>query len=460
MKSYNNKNIKDTKIINNFLKKFSYLGDKVFSNYTHGTSNKIDRFDYLKSSKLFNIFDFNIGNGICGEKNIDIYEHNNEWLSCCNLPEGVCFDGKDIRDSTKKESIIEEYKKVGWKFTHEDNCELFFERVVPPIPNDTDIHAYFDNTSMLISDAIVAKAALISWFEGIKAAYPSYTGNLYIISIEFSDETGPEVFNSTERRLRSIEYSHRGTPTVIWSTPSPWEAIQVLPPNFADTSLYVPPDNLIILSFVDEVKGAFSASEVAYAKWGYHGVYMNFGESIDIPSGTWNNPQQPTEGYLDDLAMFLSLKPTFTSFKQVLYPIKRDSGECKANVLQMAAALTGSIITPTELAELNASEDLSILLTRNPYTVPLKDHGFLGILDKVSPAVDVFTSSTFASELNGLLKFNKPVYQYTSVKYPIKKLKPKEVEIDNKWNLTFVKNNHCLELTDSYLSNLYKISLK
>lgn len=464
MKSYNNKNIKDTKIINNFLKKFSYLGDKVFSNYTHGTSNKIDRFDYLKSSKLFNIFDFNIGNGVCGEKNIKIHEHNNEWLGYFNLPEGVCFDGKDFRDSTKKQSIIEEYKAVGWKFTHEENCELFFERIVLPIPDNTDIHAYFDTTSIGYFDAEAAVKALTAWHESIKVAYPSYTGEIYFIFLQ--NMRPPEVINHVERWLRAVEYSYRGTDSTNWTVPDPWGGLRKDPPNFGNMSLYTPPEDLIILSFSDECQ----LGELAPWNNEYHGQYFpTFGyPPPSDPLHYWRNPTQPTPGYNDDLSVFLAHKGYFNTLKQVLYPINKESatlnpllkGTYKENVFQMVAAYEGKILTPAELSEIDSSVDLTLLLTENPYTVPLKDHGFLGVFDKTSPASDVFSSETFGEELTGLLKFNKPVYQYTSVKYPIKKLKPKEMEIDNKWNLTFVKNNHCLELTDSYLSNLYKISLK
>lgn len=166
-----------------------------------------------------------------------------------------------------------------------------------------------------------------------------------------------------------------------------WPTITKLPPGWKTPS-YKAPKNIIILSFVDEVQGGETIE--------YHGSTV---ERFEIPT-------QPTIGYLTDYEVFQNVRSSFNYFKQVLYPIRRSLVNVFINnVMQMAAALTGKLLTDEEIETLNASVDLTLLKTENPYISlgGLQEQGFSGILDKVSPAEDVFNSSTFGFEITDLL---------------------------------------------------------
>lgn len=441
-------NISTNKIINNeviankFVDKFISLGNKVYSNTSYGTSNKIDAFDFIRSKRLFNILNENIGIGQCNNSCVKIHEKNNAWFDCCNINEkGICFDGENFRDLTKERSIIEEYRQFGWQHLRTENCRLYFEKVIPAIPNLTDIHAYFDTTSMLISDGIVAAEALNEWFLSIKAANPSYEGNLYIIPIT------SDARRFDERWLREIRYSYGGfTADTGVGVATAWASLAVLPPGFT-TSSYIPPNDLIILSFIDETNS------------NYHGsVYPSFGIISDPPA----DRLQPTNDFNEDLAIFLSLHPNFDSFTQILYPIpKPDVLATYENVLTMIAAVKARLLSPLEITELNSFVDISLLETQNPYTVPLEDYNVKGIWNKYSPASEVFNSETFGQELSNILEFSSPIIQHTNILLPIKKLEESVFTLDNYWETININYKRCVNCMpfDEILNKLYKFAV-
>lgn len=243
---------------------------------------------------------------------------------------------------------------------------------LPPLPNDTNIYAYFDTTSMTFEDAQAAHSSLTAWFDSLTTLFPSYTGNLYTIPC------------SDERWLVNATKPWTGDMTGI--DPLVWTSISNLPPSGGTDT------NVIVLGFIDET----------YPE--YHSYSVTHGFNGDVT--------QPTNEFRDNYELFVDTYPNYDYFKCLLYPVVRDvKGEGGELVIQILAALEGTLIPSGELPSTNV--DVSVLTTQNPYIgasypsgtpvgtlQPLKNYGFEGRYDKQSPASAVFTSQTFTDDLN------------------------------------------------------------
>lgn len=457
------RNITEPLVVSKFINKFSKEGDYLQSNVRFGTSNNIDYFEHIRNKKLFNNLSHSIGLGGCSSSNVKVAEKNNSWFDCCNLKEkDVCFDGQYFRDLSKEQSIKDKYRESGWVYKHTENCILHFEKQLRIAPTKADIHVYFDTSSMSIHDARIARSSLVTWFDGVKARYPDYEGNLYIFAL---NDHSPlkDVGVITERWLRFPKYSYTGDDLVIPS--GGWGALNILPPNYG-TPLYEPPKDIIILSFIDETytrklnPGESSEYVFCYESGfcGYHGSVVNFGSGTGY--GASNNPIQPTKAYKDDFDTMLTYRSMFTSFSFILYPIvKLAQSVNRACLLQMAAAVEGKVLTPTEVTALNASIDLSILTTQNPYTEPLKNYGFRGLWNKTSPASEVFSSTTFGDELTDMLGLDKYITQKTKEELPIKVFSEKVHGYNNRWDLYDKSFTKCKHINNN-LEKLFKFAIK
>ena len=153
---------------------------------------------------------------------------------------------------------------------------------------------------MLPEDGQIARDALVAWFTQLKINNPLYQGNLYIICFPHPYPSTMPI-NGVERWLLQSKYSAKGVNFTL--PPNPWGALNILPPNYQNPSAYIPPTDIVILSFVDEVM---------HGNYSYHGSSFNF-----------LNPTQPTQIYNSDYNTMMINKNTFNSFKQVLYPINK-----------------------------------------------------------------------------------------------------------------------------------------
>lgn len=347
----------------------------------------------------------------------------------------IYYEGGKWYSHTKKQQTIDEYEESGWTYFKQEQNRLYFERLEYEyiLPKKTDIHAYFDTTSMFISDAIAAREALIAWHEELRAANPDYEGNLYIICIA-STALDPntafgDVHNQAERWLREAKYSYEGTKSI--SSIDGWEDLSILPPNFGEVG-YVPPTDIIVLSFIDECENISGPSCPIIGGCGYHGrVHPSFGD------GTDTNPYQPTIGYEDDFSTFPYYQSQFDSFRQILYPIRKGDDSWAANVLQMIAAVEGRILTPAEVTALDASVDISLLTTENPYAMGLRHYGVTGVWNKVSPASRVFSSSTFGQELNTLLDLGSTVEKRVETVVILPPVRLEDYFKDYSWTMSY-----------------------
>lgn len=317
-------------------------------------------------------------------------------------------------------TIISEQGTEGFDLTYLGSGRLEFEKITTSLlPNDTDIYAFFDATSMKIEDAQAAQQALIDWYEDYSGNNSQYTGKLYIL---------PIVWESWLSYPTIIERGSSNAVSNNYAAPErDYMALANIPPNFDRTSNnpnpnWTAPTNLVVLAFIDEVaEGAGGTYHMTRNGYGFQG--------------------QPSVGYLGDYKSFVETYQNFDFFKGILYPIPdiefgNYNNVGNAMVLQGFAAIEGAPIY--NLSEIEA---LGVTFAKerrfhwhldpthpyytglnttiaNPYSeaaqtpVPntnynlkgLKNFGWAGVYDKDQPASSVFSSDTFNSDLNKYLQ--------------------------------------------------------
>lgn len=310
---------------------------------------------------------------------------------------------------------------------------LEFERALfKEVPNDTDIYAIFDTTSMKLTDGQAASTVLKSWHTQYKIDNPLYIGALYIIPMNF--EHWVDYQDVIKIGTGVGKASNSGSITNNSANVSvDWKDIALYPPNFDHTTTntvntaWVAPTKILLLAFIDETEND-----------GYHPNRNGYG----LNHKDFQNFKQPYPRYLEDYKRFRdNLDTHWDFFRGVFYPIPDiESGSYNnvgnALVLQGFAAIEGgATYTLPEIEAMGvtfASErrfhwhlDISnpsytgINPTiANPYSpqaqtpVPntiynvegLKNYGWLGVYDKDQPASSVFSSNTFSNELGRFLK--------------------------------------------------------
>lgn len=316
-------------------------------------------------------------------------------------------------------TIISEQETEGFDLTYLGSGRLEFEKITTSsIPNDTDIYAFFDATSMKIVDAQAAQASLLEWYDEFVLNNTLFTGNLYILPIvkeNWLDFPNIILRGSSDRVRNNSDRPN-----------DDFMSLAILPPNFDVTSNntnpnWISPTKVVTLAFIDEVADGSEA---------YHKNRNGYG-LVDHPM-----PQ-----YLLDYKNFVDNYNNFTFFKGILYPIPdieygNYNNIGNAMVLQGFAAIEGAPkYTLLEIENLGVTfaeerrfhwhldptnpyyTGLNTTIA-NPYSeaaqtfVPnanyvvkgLKEFGWAGVYDKDQPASSVFTSDTFNADLNGYLE--------------------------------------------------------
>jgi len=338
------------------------------------------------------------------------YELPSNYMITSN---GYCSFDKPIS------TIISDEQLDGFDLTYLGDGRLEFERIVTStLPNNTDIYAFFDATSMKIEDAQAAHTALLEWYDQYKIDNSSFTGELYILPIVQENWVDfPSII------LRGSSDRVRNNPD---RPNDDFMALSELPPNFVRTNndinpAWTPPTEVVTLAFIDEVSDGTTQYHKNRNGYGFDG--------------------QPSSQYLTDYRNFISNYNSFNFFKGVLYPIPNiEAGNYNnignAMVLQGFAAIEGE--ATYNLAQIEALGVTFALERRfhwhldptkpyysgtnltvaNPYSaaantpVPntnynlqgLKNFGWAGVYDKDQPASSVFTSDTFNADLNKYLQ--------------------------------------------------------
>jgi hypothetical protein len=315
-------------------------------------------------------------------------------------------------------TLIDEQGTEGFELTYLGSGRLEFEKkTTSTLPNETDIYAFFDATSMKIEDAQAAQAALLEWYSNFQDNNPSFTGTLYILPIVKEDwlDFPNIILRGSSNRVRNN--SDRPNDDFM--------ALAILPPNFDLQSNNVNPSwtvptKVVTLAFIDEVADGTEH---------YHKNRNGYGFS-----------GQPSPQYFIDYKNFVDNFNKFDFFKGVLYPIP-DIEYGNYNNIGNAMVLQGfGAIEGGATYKLQEIKDLGVTFAEerrfhwhldpthpnysgtnrtvaNPYSaaantpVPntnynlqgLKDFGWAGVYDKDQPASNVFTSDTFNADLNKYL---------------------------------------------------------
>jgi hypothetical protein len=358
----------------------------------------------------------NLGNPINVGDNLDLVDVGNLTFE---LPanyqvssNGYCIYDEDI------DQIIADKNAQGYTLnSKKDGVLEFVKETISTIPNETDIYAFFDATSMLIADAEAAASALNSWFNDFKASNTDYTGNLYILPIVKENwlDFPNIVWRGSSDRVRN----NSGRPD------DDYMAFAQLPPNFNvahnnENPSWTPPTKILTLCFIDEAESGPEAYHLNRNGYGFQ--------------------SQPMTQYLTDFKNFKeNYETNFEFFRGVFYPIADiDTGSYNniynACVLHGFAAIEGG---PTYNLQEISSLGVTYAEERrfhwhldpahpnysgsgpvaNPYSkeantpVPntaynlqgLKDFGWIGSYDKDQPASSVFSSTSFGNELDEYL---------------------------------------------------------
>jgi hypothetical protein len=337
-------------------------------------------------------------------------------------PTGYCKFPKDI------DTIIGEQQNDGYQLVNKTIGTLEFQKGgITQVPNDTDIYAFFDTTSMALSDAQSASSILEVWYNDYKIQNELFTGSLYIIPIAYERWVDyQDVLQiGTGTGKVSNTASETGNSAIVNQD---WKDIAIYPPNFDSTTTnvtntnWIPPTKALILAFVDEAENN-----------GYHKDRNGYGFDT-----------QPTSQYLEDYKRLKdNLDNKWDFLRGVFYPIPdiqagNYNNVGNACVLQGFAAIEGGAtysLPEIEYLGVTFAEERrfhwhldpnnsyytgSNSNVANPYSpeantsVPstsynlegLKKYGWIGVYDKGQPASDVFNNTTFTNELDRFLQGN------------------------------------------------------
>ena len=318
------------------------------------------------------------------------------------------------------QETIQEYVSNGYTFHGIEECQLKFTKYQLNITPNTDIYVYFDTTSMTTEDAQAALVGITDWFSEYQANNPTYSGNIYTI---------PTVQERYLLNIYNINLSTTQFPNT--NTTTDWAPFYNLPPN-ANTTSFVAPSDLLIINFIDEVEPP------------YHSTTENsFG----------SQPITGLNNFVSNYMSFRSNVGNFNNFRCVMYPVVRNSGfqsgATKNLILHLLAAIEGTTLTQEQIDETGTVADVSSILTNNPYEgyvlpdtteyIPLKDFGFIGFYNKVSPATEVFGSEDFKNDLNSFTNIGTQFIEDDEVYIPLDEISINDSEYfeDVSWTIAF-----------------------
>lgn len=261
--------------------------------------------------------------------------------SCVKTTEPGCItypDGEDV-----------------WNFNSGSDPHCFKSEIcltlqttqVNPVPNGTDIWAFYDTTSTGTDMANAAKTSLDSWVSSLGT---SFTGNTYHIPV------------GGERWLSWASSPISGGTLPITNTYG--AGFNVLPSGMVGNTVPVGVSpNVLSIYFIDESQSIYHG----YAAQNSCGYYAPSGNIVT----DWSN--QPTVAYSGDFTTFMSAFNAYDDFKGFIYPIVKDGNAARlAFPLHVYGALETSTVAISDLIEnptvTAAGGTLSAITITNPYT--------------------------------------------------------------------------------------------
>lgn len=274
----------------------------------------------------------------------------------------------------------------------------------------TDIFAVFDTTSMTVADREAATLALIKWYNDIRQNFPIFIGRLFIL---------PHWYEEWLNYPNQI-YNKTGIPNILLPPPANSEDAF----NRAQYRSFDLPYKPDWSTFPDKIRRFFLLAFVDETHSQYHGDLA----PLRVPDFNNAGILQPTNRFKQDFSNFKNnYENNLTLFKGVLYPIVRNGPGQRNFLLHAMGAMEGRVLEPDELNTLYtvpptnpAYTNLTAITSVNPYTSAnlnnidppgVKNYGWGVQYNKTSPASSVFSSATFAQELNNLLIADAPTTQ-------------------------------------------------
>jgi len=270
----------------------------------------------------------------------------------CIVIQGPCSGGTDM-----------------WNFNSGPDPHCFKSEIcltlqttqVTPVPNGTDIWAFYDSTSTGIPMANAAKTSLNTWVSSLGS---SFTGNIYHVPVG-----GERWLNWAKAPISG------GTLPIDDITYGP--GFKVLPSGMSGPLGNIVPvgvsPNVLSIYFIDE------AGPQQYHNWPpsdnscVPGRRPPKGQASDWFYTTFGGDPQPTSTYIADFNSFMSAFNAYNNFKGFIYPIPVDAGPNRLNFpLHVYGALEPSTVSPIDLIEnptvTAAGGSLSAITITNPYT--------------------------------------------------------------------------------------------
>lgn len=367
----------------------------------------------------------------------DEITNNNDFEICSSNGEFIIFNNF--------QQTIENYASNGWIYIGLEDCKMKFEKtgyntqiqtgettttiVIPP---DTIVIPFFDTTSMSSTTINNISATIDAWFPNFKNSVNGGVNNLTLLN--------PGTFNRWG--------------TEDWVNDVPQLALNAVGPG----------QNVLLLTFVDEVNS------------GFHG------SSLSNPMST------PKQAYINSVNNFVNnIYPQYENFIAINYPIVRDVNECREYLQHAIAAIEGNSMTIDQVDALQQNGNFSnsdwdivkLNLQSNPYSgLPiLKDYGWLykenridgvdnnGTIDCPVDGISVLTPCQFTLDIQDVLTTQTtttvtPVdieveVPFTQITYVNGIVVDNFSKADNSWTMSFSLKSKSWTSWHSYLPNFY-----
>lgn len=343
---------------------------------------------------------------------------------------GTVCDGVVSAYDTQSESESAALLADGFTLINESPCRRLYSKlevIDSQDPVQKNVYIFYDITSQSFADVQATDQYLMGtpgnpgYFDRYRAANPTWQGEVY---------TYP-VF-AQERWVALGAYPWFGTmPRETANDPNtnqPYDNA-FLPPNLingagANFSAFYRPHpavdpatglmaggavlgdrNPVVLTFFDESAplGFSNTSDPAeYSPFGYH-PYQFSGTA----PGNWDG--QPRPWYLEDYARMRQAFSRYDSFRGVCYPVVRDGAGPLEFPVHALAAIEGRVLAQGELPT-NALADFTRVTQSNPYSLaeggpgPLRNLGWEGVFDKVSPIGNLLNDASIGADLDALFE--------------------------------------------------------
>ena len=327
------------------------------------------------------------------------------------------------------QQTIDTYVAAGWSYQGIIDCEMTFTRIeteeveedrqeIAQLPNNTDIHIFFDTSGSFDAPALAQiDAAVDDWIANFASSNPDWTGTVY----KYNDATE-----------QWVNYASTIAATTYGGVT-------------ADK-------NIIVISFCNEANAS------------YHGTSLT--NPITAPTATFTTDYNNFTG---------TIHPAYNSFIGIHYPVVFDTlDSSKEFLLHSLAALKGVSYSAGEIATLENNPGLdageqstleTALQGANPYPDDgLENYGWLIKENRYKDGDgNVISSSQFQTDINELLEGTLEITNITvTVERPVVITETVAgtvygdiIDLVNSWTMSYSLKSQSWVGWHSYLPDFY-----